>query len=153
MNSISNSFAALSLDSGDPHEDEKQANQSRENRRKMTKKEKKKASASRLNGAEGKKSDNQLDQQALGTSLSMPLVWIDLEMTGLRVEEDRILEIACIITDGRLVKTVEGPDLIISQSEECLARMGEWCQNHHSANGLVKAVQKSRVTEQEAENQ
>ncbi|KAH9327644.1 hypothetical protein KI387_007822, partial [Taxus chinensis] len=116
-------------------------------------KEKKKASASRLNGAEGKKSDNQLDQQALGTSLSMPLVWIDLEMTGLRVEEDRILEIACIITDGRLVKTVEGPDLIISQSEECLARMGEWCQNHHSANGLVKAVQKSRVTEQEAENQ
>ncbi|GLJ04749.1 hypothetical protein SUGI_0002550 [Cryptomeria japonica] len=153
MNNISNSFAALSLDSSDPREDCAQPNLSTEKGRKMTKKERKKASITRSNRPEENNSDIQSKQQVLGTSLSMPLVWIDLEMTGLRIEEDRILEIACIITDGRLVKRVEGPDLIINQSDQCLARMGEWCQNQHSASGLVDAVRKSRVTEQEAEQQ
>lgn len=90
--------------------------------------------------------------KAASTSyLKWPLVWIDLEMTGLDVERDRILEIACIITDGKLQETLEGPDLIINQSEELLASMGEWCQSHHSANGLIEAVRKSKVTEKEAE--
>ncbi|XVF20216.1 hypothetical protein REPUB_Repub11eG0178700 [Reevesia pubescens] len=66
----------------------------------------------------------------------LPLVWIDLEMTGLDIEVDRILEIACIITDGSLTKSVEGPDLVIHQSKECLDRIGEWCQNHHGASGI-----------------
>ncbi|KAK8466956.1 hypothetical protein PHAVU_008G205900 [Phaseolus vulgaris] len=83
----------------------------------------------------------------------LPLVWIDLEMTGLNIEVDRILEIACIITDGYLTKTVEGPDLVIHQTEECLGRMGEWCQNHHGSSGLTKKVQQSTISEGEAEKQ
>ncbi|CAJ1971197.1 unnamed protein product [Sphenostylis stenocarpa] len=83
----------------------------------------------------------------------LPLVWIDLEMTGLNIEADRILEIACIITDGYLTKTVEGPDLVIHQTKECLDRMGEWCQNHHAASGLTKRVLQSTISEGEAEKQ
>ncbi|XP_030506160.2 oligoribonuclease-like isoform X2 [Cannabis sativa] len=87
------------------------------------------------------------------TEYKMPLVWIDLEMTGLNVEVDRILEIACIITDGNLNKQVEGPDLVIHQTKECLDRMGEWCQSHHAASGLTKKVIHSTISEREAENQ
>ncbi|XP_061352329.1 oligoribonuclease [Gastrolobium bilobum] len=96
------------------------------------------------------------DQQDLVTSsreYKLPLVWIDLEMTGLNIEVDRILEIACIITDGKLTKTVEGPDLVIHQTKECLDRMGEWCQSHHAASGLTKKVLQSTITEREAEKQ
>ncbi|KAL7152103.1 hypothetical protein ABFS83_04G075600 [Erythranthe nasuta] len=83
----------------------------------------------------------------------MPLVWIDLEMTGLNIEIDRILEIACVITDGKLTKSIEGPDLIIQQTKECLDKMGEWCQEHHSESGLTERVLQSTITEQEAEKQ
>ncbi|GMP90049.1 hypothetical protein CsSME_00041356 [Camellia sinensis var. sinensis] len=83
----------------------------------------------------------------------MPLAWIDLEMTGLNVEVDRILEIACVITDGNLTKLIEGPDLVIHQSKECLDKMGEWCQTHHAASGLTEKVLQSTISEQEAEKQ
>ncbi|KAI3919159.1 hypothetical protein MKW92_031698 [Papaver armeniacum] len=83
----------------------------------------------------------------------MPLVWIDLEMTGLNIEIDRILEIACIITDGNLEKSVEGPDLVIHQTKECLDNMGEWCKEHHAASGLTDRVLNSTITEREAEKQ
>lgn len=93
-------------------------------------------------------------EKASGTSpLRMPLVWIDLEMTGLDLEKDRVLEIACIVTDGRLGNIIEGPDLIIKQAEVVLAGMGEWCQEHHTASGLVEGVRKSTLTEGEAEQQ
>eukprot|EP01018_Ginkgo_biloba_P017775 Gb_26034 [translate_table: standard] len=97
--------------------------------------------------------DGEEAQEEPSVSLEEPLVWIDLEMTGLDIEKDRILEIACIITDRNLVETIEGPDLIINQTMECLESMGEWCQKHHAASGLVEGVQKSKVTEQEAEQQ
>ncbi|KAL6202692.1 hypothetical protein ACLB2K_026397 [Fragaria x ananassa] len=83
----------------------------------------------------------------------LPLVWIDLEMTGLNVEVDRILEIACIITDGKLTKSIEGPDLVIHQCKECLDRMGEWCQIHHKDSGLTDKVLQSTISEGEAEKQ
>ncbi|XP_022153845.1 oligoribonuclease isoform X2 [Momordica charantia] len=83
----------------------------------------------------------------------LPLVWIDLEMTGLNVETDRILEIACIVTNGNLTKLAEGPDLVIHQSKECLEKMGEWCQTHHAASGLTKKVLRSTISEREAEKQ
>lgn len=156
---IANSFSALSLDSGDPKDDEDRAKastaplSSSKNARKTVGTEKQKASTSTSSRMEGKESTKQSEEQSPCTSLKRPLVWIDLEMTGLNVEDDRILEIACIITDGQLDKTVEGPYLIINQSEECLARMNEWCQDHHSASGLVEEVRKSKVTEQEAEQQ
>eukprot|EP00252_Welwitschia_mirabilis_P009611 TRINITY_DN22272_c1_g1_i1.p1 TRINITY_DN22272_c1_g1~~TRINITY_DN22272_c1_g1_i1.p1 ORF type:complete len:198 (-),score=32.64 TRINITY_DN22272_c1_g1_i1:449-1042(-) len=90
---------------------------------------------------------------AASQSLKLPLVWIDLEMTGLDVEKDCILEIACVITDGKLHLMVEGPDLIINQPDECLDKMGKWCQEKHTASGLVEEVRKSKVTQQEAEQQ
>ncbi|XVF20220.1 hypothetical protein REPUB_Repub11eG0179100 [Reevesia pubescens] len=73
--------------------------------------------------------------------------------SGLDIEVDRILEIACIITDGSLTKSVEGHDLVIHQSKECLDRMGEWCQNHHGASELTKKVLRSTISEREAEKQ
>ncbi|CAM6118841.1 unnamed protein product [Calypogeia fissa] len=85
--------------------------------------------------------------------LYKPLVWIDLEMTGLDLETDLILEIACIITDGRLEKMIEGPDLIIQQPEGALARMNDWCQEHHTASGLVDGVRRSIISQAEAEKQ
>ncbi|XP_065861520.1 oligoribonuclease isoform X2 [Euphorbia lathyris] len=87
------------------------------------------------------------------TLYKMPLVWIDLEMTGLNVEVDRILEIACIITDGNLTKSVEGPDLVVHQTKDCLEKMGEWCQSHHAASGLTEKVVGSTLSERQAENQ
>ncbi|PUZ75462.1 hypothetical protein GQ55_1G171300 [Panicum hallii var. hallii] len=83
----------------------------------------------------------------------MPLVWIDLEMTGLDIKKDRILEIACIITDGKLTKQIEGPDLVISQSKDCLDNMDEWCKTHHSASGLTERVLQSELSECDAEAQ
>lgn len=95
--------------------------------------------------------DSQQCLEIVPGDYNLPLVWIDLEMTGLDVEVDRILEIACIITDGKLAKSVEGPDLVIHQTKECMDRMGEWCQDHHAASGLTQRVLSSTTTEQEAE--
>ncbi|XP_017646248.1 oligoribonuclease-like isoform X2 [Gossypium arboreum] len=96
---------------------------------------------------------SEADSSLLSENYKLPLVWIDMEMTGLDIEVDRILEIACIITDGQLTKSVEGPDLVIHQSKERLDRMGEWCQNHHGASGLTQKVLESTVSEREAEKQ
>ncbi|XP_021862944.1 oligoribonuclease isoform X2 [Spinacia oleracea] len=114
-------------------------------------------------GNKSKSSDDKLvvdngnnKEQKLGLTVAeykLPLVWIDLEMTGLNVEADRILEIACIITDGSLSKSVEGPDFVIHQSQECLEKMNDWCIDHHAASGLTKKVLQSIVSEQEAEQQ
>lgn len=104
-------------------------------------------------GGRAKKETEQSSDVCLGSRLRLPLVWIDLEMSGLDLEKDRILEIACIMTDGRLERTIEGPDLIVQQPEEVLAGMGEWCQQHHTASGLVAEVRESIVTEKQAEEQ
>ncbi|EFJ09489.1 hypothetical protein SELMODRAFT_229455 [Selaginella moellendorffii] len=101
-------------------------------------------------GDAGRKNGSSLATIA-GEFVSRPLVWIDLEMTGLDVCKDRILEIACIITDGKLTKSIEGPNLVIHQSDEILKGMGEWCQTHHAASGLTERVQNSKVTEAHAE--
>lgn len=59
------------------------------------------------------------------------LVWVDLEMTGLEIEKDQILEIACIVTDSELNILAEGPDIIIHQSDETLKNMNNWCIQQH----------------------
>lgn len=82
---------------------------------------------------------------------TLNLIWIDLEMTGLDPERDRILEIATVVTDKDLNILAQGPALVIHQPEEVLAQMGEWCQTHHAASGLLKAVRQSTITEREAE--
>ena len=70
--------------------------------------------------------------------LHKPLIWVDLEMSGLSPERDCILQIAVIITDGSLDREIEGPELVIHQPESVLESMGEWCQEHHASSGLVK---------------
>ena len=79
------------------------------------------------------------------------LVWMDLEMTGLDPEVDRIIEIATIITDGELNVLAEGPVFAIKQPDELLAGMDDWNQTHHSASGLLDRIATQGVTELEAE--
>lgn len=81
------------------------------------------------------------------------LVWIDLEMTGLDVRKDVILEIACIITDGNLNFIAEGPSLIIHQSDDLLAAMDTWPKNQHTQSGLIERVRVSSITADQAEEQ
>ena len=79
------------------------------------------------------------------------LIWIDLEMTGLAPQTDRIIEIATIITDSQLNILAEGPVLAIHQDDATLAAMDDWNQKQHGASGLTARVRASTVTEREAE--
>lgn len=79
------------------------------------------------------------------------LVWIDLEMSGLDVERERILEIATIVTDGRLEVIAEGPELVVHQPDSLLGAMDDWNREHHGASGLTDRVRASAVDEAEAE--
>src|SRR6202171_3276952 len=81
------------------------------------------------------------------------LIWIDLEMTGLMPETDQIIEIATVLTDNDLNVVAEGPDLVIQQPEEVLARMDAWNQRQHGGSGLLTRVRSSRMTVAEAERQ
>ena len=81
------------------------------------------------------------------------LIWIDLEMTGLDPEKERIIEIATIVTDAQLNVLAQGPVLAVSQSQSLLDSMDEWCTTTHTASGLVKRVQESTVTEADAQAQ
>ncbi|MEE6076400.1 oligoribonuclease [Avibacterium paragallinarum] len=81
------------------------------------------------------------------------LIWIDLEMTGLDPEKERIIEIATIVTDKDLNILAEGPVLAIHQPDSLLAKMSAWCQKTHSENGLIERVKQSKLTERAAELQ
>ena len=80
------------------------------------------------------------------------LIWIDLEMTGLKPESDTIIEIATLVTDPQLRLIAEGPVLAIHQDEATLARMDEWNQRQHGGSGLLARVRASTVTLAEAES-
>lgn len=75
------------------------------------------------------------------------LVWMDLEMTGLDAERERIIELAVLITDGELNLIAEGPDLVIHQPDEILGAMDDWNTRHHTASGLVERVRASTIDE------
>ena len=79
------------------------------------------------------------------------LIWIDLEMTGLDPLEDRIIEIATIVTDKNLKIVEEGPALAIKQSDEMLNGMDEWCTTQHGKSGLTDRVKNSSISEATAE--
>jgi oligoribonuclease len=79
------------------------------------------------------------------------LIWIDLEMTGLNPEQDRIIEIATVVTDPHLNIIGEGPVFAISQSKELLDGMDAWNTKQHGQSGLVKRVLESTVSESAAE--
>ena len=79
------------------------------------------------------------------------LIWIDLEMTGLDTQADRIIEIATIVTDAALNVVAEGPVLAIHQSDDVLGSMDDWNRTTHGGSGLIERVRESRVTTAEAE--
>jgi len=81
------------------------------------------------------------------------LIWIDLEMTGLNPDSDRIIEIATIITNKDLEILAEGPMLAIHQPDEILEGMDEWCTSQHGKSGLTQRVRDSQVSERDAELQ
>jgi oligoribonuclease len=79
------------------------------------------------------------------------LIWIDLEMTGLDPERERIIEIATIVTDPHLNIIAEGPVLAVSQPKTLLDNMDCWNTRQHGKSGLVNRVLESTINEQEAE--
>ncbi len=81
------------------------------------------------------------------------LIWVDLEMTGLNPEVDRILEIATLVTDKDLNIVAEGPNLIVHQPDSVLDAMDEWCTTHHGESGLTQKVKDSALSEAAAEQQ
>lgn len=79
------------------------------------------------------------------------LVWVDMEMSGLQPETDRILEIAMIVTDGDLNIVAEGPVLVVHQEDAVLDRMDAWNKGTHGKSGLIDKVKASTLTEAEVE--
>ncbi|PPD67417.1 hypothetical protein GOBAR_DD35696 [Gossypium barbadense] len=130
MDRLSNAFSLLDIDVDDHHPPPASSSAS------------KPSGKSKING----KGSTELKPALLSENYKLPLVWIDLEMT--------------VYADGGLcdvriafISSMQGPDLVIHQSKECLDRMGEWCQNHHAASGLTKKVLQSTISEREAEKQ
>src|SRR5687767_10767633 len=94
-------------------------------------------------------SDSTGEQSSNG--LAWPLVWIDLEMTGLDPDVEHIVELAVIVTDGQLDTLIEGPEIVISAPSDVLDRMDPVVQQMHAASGLTELVRSSTVSVAEAE--
>ncbi|AFZ83722.1 oligoribonuclease [Candidatus Kinetoplastibacterium blastocrithidii TCC012E] len=80
------------------------------------------------------------------------LVWLDMEMSGLDPLKDKILEVAVVITDENLDEIIEGPVIVIHQTNEILESMDKWNKSVHSKSGLVDKVLSSEISEKEAED-
>ena len=85
--------------------------------------------------------------------INKPLVWIDLEMSGLNLKTEHILEIACIITDADLNIIAESPNLIINHPQSLMDSMNDWCKKTHTESGLISSVLNSTVSMKDAETQ
>ncbi|MDO9075417.1 MAG: oligoribonuclease [Rubrivivax sp.] len=81
------------------------------------------------------------------------LIWIDLEMTGLYPDTDRIIEIAVVVTDPQLTVRIEGPVFAVHQSDDVLAGMDAWNTGTHGRSGLTARVRASTIDEASAEAQ
>jgi len=79
------------------------------------------------------------------------LIWIDMEMTGLQPDSDRILEIAMLVTDSQLALVAEGPVLVVHQPDEVLEAMDSWNKSVHGKSGLIGRVRASTLDEAKAE--
>ncbi|KXZ56133.1 hypothetical protein GPECTOR_1g112 [Gonium pectorale] len=128
-----NSFAAL-----EPHGDDESVATSR---------------VDKSNASTSSEEHDQLSKPGGRKSLKNPLVWVDLEMTGLDIERDTIIEVACIITDGELQRMVQGPATAIHHDDSVLESMNDWCKEHHGKSGLTQRVRESAVSLREAEDQ
>ena len=81
----------------------------------------------------------------------MNLIWVDMEMTGLDPDTDKIIEVAVVVTDMQLNVLAEGPVFAIHQSDEVLDKMDAWNKGTHGRSGLIDKVKASTVTEADAE--
>ncbi|WP_374362463.1 oligoribonuclease [Pseudoduganella danionis] len=81
------------------------------------------------------------------------LVWVDMEMTGLEPDTDRIIEVAVVVTDMHLNVLAEGPVFAIHQSDETLDKMDAWNKGTHGRSGLIDRVKASTVSEAQAEEE
>ncbi|MDN0073597.1 oligoribonuclease [Crenobacter sp. SG2303] len=81
------------------------------------------------------------------------LIWLDMEMTGLNPDSDRIIEVAMIVTDSHLNVVAESPVLVIHQADAVLDAMDDWNKNTHGKSGLIDKVKASTVNEADAEQQ
>jgi oligoribonuclease len=97
--------------------------------------------------------------QANPTEASTPrpnefnLVWIDMEMTGLDPDNDRIIEVAAVVTDANLNVLAEGPVIAVHQSDATLDKMDNWNKGTHGRSGLIDRVKASTINEAQAEEQ
>jgi oligoribonuclease len=91
------------------------------------------------------------DQGSLMAVSADHLIWIDLEMTGLNTDQDRIIEIATLVTDKDLRVLAEGPVVAVHQPTAILEGMDDWNKRQHQASGLLERVRGSRVDVAEAE--
>ncbi|UCH46942.1 MAG: oligoribonuclease [Betaproteobacteria bacterium] len=90
---------------------------------------------------------------AQDTKSSDNLIWLDMEMTGLNPERDRIIEIAVVITDSQLERVAESPVLVVHQPDRILDTMDDWNKATHARSGLVDKVKASRLDEAKVEEQ
>ncbi len=81
------------------------------------------------------------------------LVWLDMEMTGLQPDCDRVIEIAMLVTDAQLNVVATGPVLVVHQPDEVLDAMDSWNKSTHAKSGLIERVRASSLTEADAERQ
>ncbi len=81
------------------------------------------------------------------------LIWVDLEMSGLNPDGDRILEVALVVTDQNLEVVAEGPVLVVHQSDAVLDGMDSWNKSTHARSGLLDRVRSSTLDEQTVENE
>ncbi|HWH47424.1 MAG TPA: oligoribonuclease [Burkholderiales bacterium] len=79
------------------------------------------------------------------------LIWIDMEMSGLYPDTDRVLEVAIVVTDSQLVTVAEAPVKVVHQADEVLERMDSWNRSTHKKSGLIDKVKASRQSEPEVE--
>ena len=79
------------------------------------------------------------------------LIWLDMEMTGLNPDADRIIEIAIVVTDSQLVTVAEAPVLVVRQSDAVLDAMDNWNKGTHGRSGLIDKVKASMLAEADAE--
>jgi oligoribonuclease len=97
--------------------------------------------------------ENEASAASTLTKSDQNLIWLDCEMTGLDPEQDRLIEIAVIVTGPDLTPRIEGPVLVIHQSDAQLDKMDAWNKGTHGRSGLIDKVKASTVTEAQAEQQ
>ncbi|HEX4584432.1 MAG TPA: oligoribonuclease [Burkholderiaceae bacterium] len=99
---------------------------------------------------------SQQEPQAAGLAPSVDenrLIWVDMEMSGLSPESDRVLEVAMVVTDAQLNVVAEGPVVVIHQDDSVLDRMDAWNRSTHARSGLIARVRESQVDEAAGERQ